>query len=365
MEAAVSPICSLCHTQTETSNHLLLNVPTILHIWDLFLRSIYKPTLVGNISSWFWSQRSQSQRQLGIFVSWYTWKMWNDHIFNHAAILPSSVKKKPCMPNMKVTYQIFYLHQGFLLMLPPVPWLPSRDLYAKLNFDGSYIPLIEKDELEASSTIHPDSYWPHSRFKPRCIRSKSNSKHSLQVFNFVSTLANDCLSWKVTVLFWRSRTYTTARILPWGFMDKWKTLLELRIELLTDYLNWLPYCCRFSRRSTSINPRTVREELQHALTYPLSLSLSSQCFRSFTGAAAGMTSTSTLPPKSPFLVVWIGTQLVVSSFVLAHCSSAILIVCVIVLVCLRFVSRTVISIALCNLGLFCCSVVSLMNPKRG
>lgn len=56
---------------------------------------------------------------------------------------------------MKVTYQIFYLHQGFLLMLPPVPWLPSRDLYAKLNFDGSYIPLIEKDELEASSTIHP------------------------------------------------------------------------------------------------------------------------------------------------------------------------------------------------------------------
>lgn len=131
---------------------------------------------------------------------------------------------------MKVTYQTFYLHQGFLLMLPPVPWLSSRDLYAKLNFDGSYIPLIEKDVLEASSAIHPDSYWPHSLFKPRCIRSKSNSKHSLQVFNFVSTLANDCLSWKVTVLFWRSRPYTTARILPWGFMDKWKILLELRIE---------------------------------------------------------------------------------------------------------------------------------------
>lgn len=166
---------------------------------------------------------------------------------------------------MKVTHQTFYLHQGFLLMLPPVPWLPSRDLYAKLNFDGSYIPLIEKDKLEASSTIHPDSYWPHSRFKPRCIRSKSNSKHSLQVFNFVSTLATDCLSWKVTVLFWRSRPYTTERILPWGFMDKWKTLLELRIELLTDYLNWLPYCCRFSRLSTSINPRTVREELQQRL----------------------------------------------------------------------------------------------------
>lgn len=53
-----------------------------------------KAHLLPHFGNWFWDASSPYHCRLVITASWYIWKMRNDHIFNHAPILPKVVRYK-------------------------------------------------------------------------------------------------------------------------------------------------------------------------------------------------------------------------------------------------------------------------------
>ena len=54
----ISPICSLCHQEEESVNHLFVHCPITKAIWNLLPRSITKPTEFKGFNDWFWSKVS-------------------------------------------------------------------------------------------------------------------------------------------------------------------------------------------------------------------------------------------------------------------------------------------------------------------
>jgi len=139
------PICSLCNTCPETTEHLFLLCKWTKNIWkDPRLNLTCNPNSITWIDKWlmenFAGTRDLPEKELVATVLWFVWKARNNLIFRAKQPDPNTI-----VDLAQAHLQNFNRWQNKKeTAKPPNPnsprrWIPSEKGQLKLNVDGSWI----------------------------------------------------------------------------------------------------------------------------------------------------------------------------------------------------------------------------------
>ncbi|KAL3740589.1 hypothetical protein ACJRO7_021809 [Eucalyptus globulus] len=140
------PICSLCNTHPETTEHLFLLCKWTKNIWtDPRINLMCKPTHISRFDKWlkesFDGNRHSPEKELVVTVLWFIWKACNNTIFRARLLDPNNIVDlaQAHLQNFR-RWQNKNEAQKPTDLHSPRRWRPSERGMLKLNIDGSWVP---------------------------------------------------------------------------------------------------------------------------------------------------------------------------------------------------------------------------------